>query len=65
MHKPVTAESVQAQIALVGADIELARAANVAAALNAQILGTGASYAGLPFEAEPADFLRASEEAAP
>jgi len=60
-----TADSVTALLALVGASIEPERAANVAAALNTQVSAANTVYATLPFEAEPAGYLRASAAAAP
>lgn len=65
MSQDFTADSVAALLALVGTTIEPARAANVAEALTAQVSAANAAYAGLPFEAEPAGYLRASAEAAP
>jgi hypothetical protein len=65
MSQDLTSDSVTALLALVGTRIEPARAASAAQALSAQVSAAGAAYAGLPFEAEPADYLRAAAEAAP
>ncbi len=65
MSQLFTADSVTAMLALVGTSIEPARAANVAEALAAQVSAANAAYASLPFEAEPAGYLRAATEAAP
>ncbi len=65
MSQDFTAESAAALLALVGTTIEPTRAANVAAALATQVSAANAVYASLPFEAEPAGYLRASAEAAP
>ena len=65
MSQDFTADSVAALLALGGTESEPARAANVAEALTAQVSAANAAYAGLPFEAEPADYLRASAGEAP
>ena len=65
MSQDFTADAVTALLALVGTRIEPARAANVAEALAAQVSAANAAYVSLPFEAEPAGYLRASAEAAP
>jgi hypothetical protein len=65
MSQELTADSVAALLALAGTRIEPARAANVAQALSAHVSAAGTAYAGLPFEAEPADYLRAAAGAAP
>ena len=65
MSQTFTAESVTALLELVGAKVEPAGAVAVAAALNAQVPAAGKVYATLPFEAEPADYLRISAEEAP
>ena len=65
MSQKFTADAVTALLALVGTNIEPARAANVAEALATQVSAANTAYASLPFEAEPAGYLRASAEAAP
>ncbi len=65
MSQKFTADTVTALLALVGTNIEPARAANVAAALATQVSAANAAYASLPFEAEPAGYLHACAEAAP
>lgn len=65
MSQKFTADAVTALLALVGTNIEPARAANVAEALATQVSAANASYASLPFEAEPAGYLHACAEAAP
>ena len=65
MSQKFTADAVTALLALVGTNIEPARAANVAEALATQVSAANAVYAGLPFEAEPAGYLHACAEAAP
>ena len=65
MSQKFTADAVTALLALVGTNIEPARAANVAEALATQVSAAHAAYASLPFEAEPAGYLHACAEAAP
>lgn len=65
MSNQFTADAVTALLALVGTNIEPARAANVAEALATQVSAANAAYASLPFEAEPAGYLHACAEAAP
>ncbi|MFA5915136.1 MAG: hypothetical protein WC830_16420 [Burkholderiales bacterium] len=65
MSQKFTADAVTALLALVGTNIEPARAANVAEALATQVSAANAVYASLPFEAEPAGYLHACAEAAP
>ncbi len=65
MSQKFTADAVTALLALVGTNIEPARAANVAEALATQVSAANAAYASLPFEAEPAGYLHACAEAAP
>ncbi len=65
MSQKFTADAVTPLLALVGTNIEPARAANVAEALATQVSAANAVYASLPFEAEPAGYLHACAKAAP
>jgi hypothetical protein len=64
MSEKFSADSVTALLALVGANIEPARAASVAEALNTQVSAANTVFAALPFEAEPAGYLHACAEEA-
>ena len=65
MSQDFTADCVTALHALLGTKIEPARAANVADSLSTQVSAASVAYASLPFESEPAGYLRAAAEAAP
>lgn len=60
----MTAELVQAMFELQDASIAPERAAAVAATLQAQLATANKAFAKLPFEAEPAAYLSARNEAA-
>ncbi len=64
MSPSFTADTVSAMLALIGTDIEPARAASVAESLAAQVSSANAAYASLPFEVEPAGYLNVAAEVA-
>ena len=60
-----TPESATALLALVGVEVDPARAAGVAETLNTQVTGANKAFAALAFEVEPATYLKVSAEEAP
>ncbi|MEO8203708.1 MAG: hypothetical protein ABI630_07590 [Betaproteobacteria bacterium] len=60
--KEHNAQSVTALVGLVGVALEPERAASVARTLNAQVRAASPAFAALPFETEPATYLRVSAE---
>ena len=60
-----TAESATALLALAGVEVDPARAAGIAATINAQVRGANKAFVALPFETEPATYLRISAGEAP
>lgn len=60
----MTGELVQAMFELQDASIAPAQASAVAATLRAQLATANKAFAKLPFEAEPAAYLIAQDEAA-
>ncbi|MCY7371605.1 MAG: hypothetical protein LH479_12295 [Polaromonas sp.] len=65
MTNTYTPETATAALALIGVCIDPSRAAGVAETLNAQIRGASKAFAELPFETEPALYLKVSAEQAP
>jgi len=62
---PFTAEAASALLALTGVNVDPARAAGIAATMNAQVGGANKAFAALAFETEPATYLGISAEEAP
>ena len=65
MTAKYSAESVTAQLALLGVTVEPARAAGVADTLNLQVGGARKAFVALSFETEPATYLKVAAEEAP
>ena len=61
MPKPTarfTPSSAIALLALVGYEADPARGASIASTLNTQVRGAGKAFEAIPFETEPATYLR-------
>jgi hypothetical protein len=65
MTTKYTPESAAALLALVGVTVDPSRAASVAETLNTQVVGANLAFASLPFETEPATYLKVIAEEAP
>ena len=57
-----TPQSVTEMLAVVGVALDPARAANVAAVISTYVAGANKAFVTLPFETEPATYLKASAE---